>query len=191
MIGEHNLSNCLASLATAYSLGIDLDRAIHTLSQFCGTPGRLQPLANTKKSILIDYAHTPDALENVLRALRSLVPTSGRLLCLFGCGGDRDRGKRPLMAQVAAQWSDQVFLTSDNPRTEDPEKILLEIKQGFPASFRRFEVVENRQKAIEKAIKFMEEEDILLIAGKGHENYQILGNQKVPFDDRLVASEFL
>jgi UDP-N-acetylmuramoyl-L-alanyl-D-glutamate--2,6-diaminopimelate ligase len=138
--------------------------------------------------VLVDYAHTPDALENVLKTLRPICER--KLICVFGCGGDRDPHKRPLMAAIAEKHSDVVFVTSDNPRTEDPQAILDQIMRGFSDASRVHRVADRRA-AIAEAIKTLRTGDILLIAGKGHEDYQIVGHEKLPFDDRKVALEHL
>ena len=151
-------------------------------------PGRLQQVPNAKGlHIFVDYSHKPDALENVLMTLAEL--KKGRLICLFGCGGDRDRGKRPLMGSIAERLSDVVVITSDNPRSEDPLAIIQEILQGIkePAGIL---IEPDRRLAIEKTISAMQPEDILLIAGKGHETYQITAQGKIDFDDRLVAQGY-
>jgi len=199
LVGEFNLANIL--LATGMALAHGLDRAaIATgINQVTGVPGRLQRVPNAAGVLcLVDYAHTPDALERALDVLRPL--TSGRLLLVFGCGGDRDTSKRPLMGQAAAQRADVVLVTSDNPRTEQPDAILDMIVPGVEkaGSVRRtaselrqglsgFHVEADRRVAIELGVALAQPGDALLIAGKGHEDYQILGSQKVHFDDREVA----
>ena len=139
--------------------------------------------------MLVDYAHTDDALRNVLTALRAVVPASGRLTVLFGCGGDRDRSKRPRMAQAAAELADRIIVTSDNPRTENPDSIIDEIVAGFPPSAaHRVERERDRALAIALAVQGAREGEVIVLAGKGHEDYQIIGREKHPFDDRLVAA---
>jgi UDP-N-acetylmuramoyl-L-alanyl-D-glutamate--2,6-diaminopimelate ligase len=154
-------------------------------------PGRLEPVATDGDfTVLVDYAHTDDSLARVLGALRPL--TAGRILCVFGCGGDRDRTKRPRMAAAAEAGADLVFVTSDNPRTEDPAAILNEIMTGFtPAGRSKVTVDVDRRTAIGAAITAARSGDVVLIAGKGHEDYQIIGTTKIHFDDREVAAEFL
>jgi UDP-N-acetylmuramoyl-L-alanyl-D-glutamate--2,6-diaminopimelate ligase len=160
------------------------------LRDAAGAPGRLQRVDNRGKprvSILVDYAHTDDALENVLKALRPL--TRGKLRVVFGCGGDRDATKRPRMAAIARRLGDAVYVTSDNPRTEDPDKIIGDILSGWPADERAGVVVEpDRRQAIFRAIEDAAEQDVVLIAGKGHEKYQIIGAAKQHFDDVEEAS---
>ena len=136
----------------------------------------------------MDYAHTPDGLENALAASRPF--TTGRLICVFGCGGDRDRGKRPQMASIAARLADRVVVTSDNPRTEDPSRILSDVVAGLPPGMDH-EIVEDRAQAIALAIASAQPDDLVLVAGKGHEDYQILGTEKVHFDDREEAEKAL
>jgi UDP-N-acetylmuramoyl-L-alanyl-D-glutamate--2,6-diaminopimelate ligase len=138
--------------------------------------------------VIVDYAHTPDGLENALQACRPF--TQGQLICVFGCGGDRDRSKRPLMGAIAARLADQVVVTSDNPRTEDADAILADVVAGIPAGT-AVRVEKDRARAIQLAIEGASEADLVLIAGKGHEDYQILGTVKVPFDDRVEAEQVL
>jgi UDP-N-acetylmuramoyl-L-alanyl-D-glutamate--2,6-diaminopimelate ligase len=196
LLGRYNLSNCLGVLAACTSLKLDQKVVLQALATFENVPGRMHAVTsadnpNDAKTILVDYAHTPDALENVLMALKPLTPQNGRLMCLFGCGGDRDPGKRPLMGSVATKLSDWLMVTSDNPRTEKPEAIIADIQKGIPKEFTCVQIEVDRRKAIEKAVRSMGPQDILLIAGKGHENYQIFGTKKVPFDDVQVARDFL
>lgn len=197
MLGRHNVQNCLAAAAAAVALGIDLENIARGLAAVRGVPGRMQRvrpiLADGTESengytVLVDYAHTDDALRNVLRALRPLA--RGRLLALFGCGGDRDRTKRPRMARVAAEYADLVMVTSDNPRSEDPAKIIEDIMAGFTLQQRpRVRIEPDRRRAIQELIGLAEPGDIVLLAGKGHENYQIVGRERLPFDDAAVAAE--
>ncbi|NLX14453.1 MAG: UDP-N-acetylmuramoyl-L-alanyl-D-glutamate--2,6-diaminopimelate ligase [Phycisphaerales bacterium] len=197
MVGRHNVQNCLAAAAAAVALGIDLESIARGLAAIRGVPGRMQrvrPLAadgtenDTGYTVLVDYAHTDDALQNVLRALRPLA--RGRLLVLFGCGGDRDRTKRSRMARVAAEGADLVMVTSDNPRSEDPARIIEDILTGFTDSQRtKVRIEADRRRAIHEVIGLAEPGDIVLLAGKGHENYQIIGRDKLPFDDAAVAVE--
>ena len=159
------------------------------LSEIASVPGRLEPVQNSRGfSVFVDYAHTPDALANVLRTLREV--TSKRLLVVFGCGGNRDRGKRPIMGAAAATLADHAVVTSDNPRGEDPSAIIAEITEGFHGSD-NFEVEVDREKAIAKALALARPGDTVLIAGKGHENVQEFANTVVPFDDRDVVKRQL
>ena len=190
VVGRHNVSNLTQASAAAKCLA---DIAPESLSDFIPVPGRLEPVrveGDETPTILVDYAHTPDALENVLRALRPV--TDDRLIVVFGCGGDRDRTKRPLMSQAACGLADVAVLTSDNPRTEDPQQILDAAIAGIPPEAKGKLVVEiDRAKAIESAILKADVNDTVLIAGKGHEDYQILGTEKIHFDDREHAAAAL
>ncbi len=190
---SHNVANAVVVLGALDMLGYDLEDFRGILQEIPGIPGRLERISGSEDfQVFVDYAHTPDAIENVLGEARKLNPR--RILTLFGCGGDRDRTKRPLMTEAACRWSDVVVLTSDNPRSEDPEMIIREMKQGLPGSgkcdVRVIEVVD-RQEAIERLIQMAEPGDALFVLGKGHEDYQILGGRKIPFDDRSVVQECL
>lgn len=192
LIGEYNLSNILGVLAASFALDFPLSEVVRALANLEVIPGRLERVANHQgKHIFVDYAHTPDALENVLKALNSVKQKDARLHCLFGCGGDRDPGKRPMMAAIAARLSDFVWITSDNPRTEDPDKIISQVRAGLPEDFSAFSVEIDRRKAIRNAVSKMNHHDFLLIAGKGHEDYQIIGREKVPFSDVEEAKNAL
>ncbi|MBV8781928.1 MAG: UDP-N-acetylmuramoyl-L-alanyl-D-glutamate--2,6-diaminopimelate ligase [Phycisphaerae bacterium] len=183
LIGRHNIENalCAASLV-GEAFGLTAQQIATGLADAAGAPGRLQTVrCGQPFAVLVDYAHTDDALRNVLTALRSVA--RGKLRVLFGCGGDRDRTKRPRMANIANQFADAVYITSDNPRTESPAAILDEIRTGLPASNRCVLIEEDRRAAIEKILADAEPEDVVLIAGKGHENYQIVGTTKHHFDD--------
>ena len=187
--GRHNLMNALAATAAALALDLPRDAIAAGLAALGGVPGRLEPVdVGQPFAVLVDYAHTDDALEKILRLLRPL--TSGRLLTVFGCGGDRDRAKRPRMGRVAARWSDRTIVTSDNPRSEDPAGIVAEIVAGLPSGAHA-EIELDRGRAIARAIELAEPGDVVLIAGKGHEDYQLVGGEKLPFDDRVVAREHL
>jgi UDP-N-acetylmuramoyl-L-alanyl-D-glutamate--2,6-diaminopimelate ligase len=188
LIGKFNIYNILAAAAAAYSMGIDMETVRTGISRLEHIPGRLEMVKNSQSlTIVVDYAHTPDALDKVLKALRPLV--SGRLITLFGCGGDRDSGKRYEMGRVAGTLSDMVFITTDNPRTEDPYSIASQIKKGVQDVLNgsRCIVDLDRKSAIKRAVKTIDKNDLLLIAGKGHEDYQIIGKHKKIFDDRIVA----
>ncbi|MBE9169434.1 UDP-N-acetylmuramoyl-L-alanyl-D-glutamate--2,6-diaminopimelate ligase [Pleurocapsales cyanobacterium LEGE 06147] len=191
LVGQFNLSNLLATVGAALQLGVNLTTIVETLPQFPGVPGRMERVQisqDQKISVIVDYAHTPDSLENLLKAARPFI--AGKMICVFGCGGDRDRTKRPLMGKIAAQLADVVVVTSDNPRTEDPQKILDDILGGIPASIKPI-VISDRATAIRAAISNAQPGDGVLIAGKGHEDYQILGTEKIHFDDREQAREAL
>jgi len=188
LVGQYNLANLLGAVGAVLHLGMDLELIAEVLPQFSGVPGRMErvqasPVAQDI-SVIVDYAHTPDSLENLLRAARPFIP--GKMICVFGCGGDRDRTKRPNMGQIAAQLADLVVVTSDNPRTEDPERILQDILVGIPAAVEPI-VIGDRATAIRTAIQRAQPGDGVLIAGKGHEDYQILGTEKIHFDDREQA----
>jgi UDP-N-acetylmuramoyl-L-alanyl-D-glutamate--2,6-diaminopimelate ligase len=184
LVGKHNIENVLAAAAlVGEAFGASVQQLADGLRDAQGAPGRLQAVrCGQPFAVLVDYAHTDDALENVLSALRPL--TRGKLRVLFGCGGDRDRTKRPRMAQTAEKWADAVHVTSDNPRTEDPQAILNEIAGGFSSGGRfKISVEIDRRAAIEQIIASAQPGDIVLLAGKGHENYQIIGTEKRHFDD--------
>jgi len=187
LVGQFNVANLLAAVGATLHLGLDLASIAQALPRFCGVPGRMeqvqvQPAQDV--SVIVDYAHTPDSLENMLRAARPFI--KGRMICVFGCGGDRDRTKRPQMGEIAARLADHVVVTSDNPRTENPEQILQDILAGIPTQVQPLVQVDRRA-AIHTAILQAEPGDGVLIAGKGHEDYQILGTEKIHFDDREEA----
>ncbi len=205
LVGKHNLENILSAIGAAAALDIP-STAIQTgIEAFDGVPGRLESVQNNVgRFVFVDYAHTPDALENVLTALRAI--TTGRIICVFGCGGDRDKKKRPLMGQISARLSDLSVITSDNPRTEAPEAIIDQIVSGTKkAQIKAYQSAElsgglkrngfviepDRRKAIELGILASGASDAVLIAGKGHETYQIIGRKRIDFDDRLVAKQIL
>ncbi len=189
LLGRFNIHNALAALATGGQLGIALDVMAQSLSKIASVPGRIEPIPNRKrKKVFVDYAHTDDALRNVLSTLREIC--KGKLIVVFGCGGNRDRGKRKLMGQAAAALADFSIITSDNPRKEDPAAIVGDIMEGFSGQ-ESFEVVLDRRAAIEAGIQRMGRKDILLVAGKGHETYQILKETIIPFDDRETVREIL
>lgn len=182
LLGGHNAANALAAAAVSAGLGIDPEAIAGGLEAAPPVPGRLEKVSgDAPATVLVDYAHTDDALRSVLRTLRDLGPR--RLVVLFGCGGDRDRGKRPLMGRVAEEMADAVFLTSDNPRSEDPLAILADIQGGMTGR-RPTRVIPDRREAIAAAVRDVRPGDCLLIAGKGHESVQIVGDRMIPFDDR-------
>jgi UDP-N-acetylmuramoyl-L-alanyl-D-glutamate--2,6-diaminopimelate ligase len=164
---------------------------VQALPEFVGVPGRMERVqikADQDISVIVDYAHTPDSLENLLKASRPFI--AGQMICVFGCGGDRDRTKRPKMGGIAAALADQAVVTSDNPRTEDPQQILQDVVAGIPAGVNPM-VIADRAEAIRQAIVNAKPGDGVLIAGKGHEDYQILGTEKIHFDDREQAQAAL
>ncbi|MBU0714946.1 MAG: UDP-N-acetylmuramoyl-L-alanyl-D-glutamate--2,6-diaminopimelate ligase [Verrucomicrobia bacterium] len=189
LLGHYNVSNTLAALAVAGATGVPLARAAQVVSQMMAVPGRLEEISiEGGFQVFVDYAHTEDALHNVLSTLREITP--GKLIVVFGCGGNRDRKKRPLMGAVATRLADYVLLTSDNPRKENPIEIIAQIRAGCKHSD-NVEVVEDRHEAIIRALSMAEKGDVVLIAGKGHENYQEFTNTVIPFDDRQVVRECL
>ena len=186
--GSFSVSNALAVLAAAVTEGADLEKAVEALRTAESVKGRLEGLpTDGNYSILIDYSHKPDALEKVLKSLRPV--TKGRLICVFGCGGDRDRLKRPIMGRIATELADLTILTSDNPRTEDPEAILDEIEAGAAAGC--YIRICDRTEAIHRAIDLAEDGDVILLAGKGHEDYQVLGHEKHHMDERELVADYL
>jgi UDP-N-acetylmuramoyl-L-alanyl-D-glutamate--2,6-diaminopimelate ligase len=191
MAGKYNVYNALAAACAALIEGISLDRIKQSLEALPGVPGRIEAVkAGQPYAVIVDYAHTPDGLENVLKAVKEFAV--GRIICVFGCGGDRDRTKRPIMGQIAAQYADYAIVTSDNPRTEDPNSILLDIEAGLLESGvdkSHYVLITDRHAAIQKAVEMASPDDVVLIAGKGHETYQIIGGQTFDFDDREVAKE--
>jgi UDP-N-acetylmuramoyl-L-alanyl-D-glutamate--2,6-diaminopimelate ligase len=211
LIGAANLQNIMGAMGAGLALGLPINAVLSGIQKLTSVPGRLEKVENPLGiAILVDYAHTPDALEKVLAAVRPL--TQGNVVTVFGCGGDRDRGKRPLMGEIAARLSDLIVVTSDNPRTEDALTILSDVESGVqknglrklgdsdsgapvPVAKRQQElnrgyyVESDRRTAIRTALRAARRGDLVLIAGKGHEDYQILGQQRIHFDDREVARE--
>jgi UDP-N-acetylmuramoyl-L-alanyl-D-glutamate--2,6-diaminopimelate ligase len=191
--GEYNLYNALAALGVGLSQGLDLDVIKSGLESVNLVPGRFERVdCGQDYTVVVDYAHTPDALERVLQTARKI--TESRLITVFGCGGDRDKTKRPLMGRVATILSDYSIITSDNPRTEDPMEIIFQIQAGINSSLPEggeYELLPDRRSAIQRAIEMAEKGDVIIIAGKGHENYQILKDRRIHFDDREVAREFI
>jgi UDP-N-acetylmuramoyl-L-alanyl-D-glutamate--2,6-diaminopimelate ligase len=184
LIGRFNVANSVAALAAANALGIGLREAVLNLAKSPQVPGRLEMVpAKRQFQVFVDYAHTPDALLNVIKTLRELEPR--RLIVVFGCGGNRDREKRSLMGQIVDQNADYAIITSDNPRQENPDKIIADVKKGFRGN--HFEKITDRATAISRAIEIAQPRDIVLIAGKGHENYQEFADHTVPFEDLQVA----
>ena len=192
LVGRPNVSNILAAAATAVALDLPLDAIVAGVQALAGVPGRFEVVSapDDEVTVVIDYAHTDDALRNLLETARPLAPK--RLVTVFGCGGDRDKTKRPLMGMVAARLSDVVVITSDNPRTEEPQRIIDEIKRGIPAGGQAGRTpdvlaIVDRREAIERAVERAEAGDVVLIAGKGHEKYQQIGDRVLPFDDGEIA----
>ncbi|GEK57313.1 UDP-N-acetylmuramoyl-L-alanyl-D-glutamate--2,6-diaminopimelate ligase [Marinococcus halophilus] len=186
LLGKFNVYNALAAIAACIAENVSVTSIVDGLKHAPGVSGRFEAVeAGQESTIVVDYAHTPGGLENVVQTAREM--TEGRLYAVIGCGGDRDKEKRPKMAAVAEKFSDMVILTSDNPRSEDPVSILEQMEAGFTGN--TYEIIEDREKAIERAVFLAGAGDTVLIAGKGHETYQIVGDQTLPFDDRKVAKE--
>jgi UDP-N-acetylmuramoyl-L-alanyl-D-glutamate--2,6-diaminopimelate ligase len=185
-----NVSNCLGAVAAALSLGVAEDDIVEGLASVTGVPGRLEAVeAGQPFAVLVDYAHTPDSVDNVLRAARRL--TDGRVIVVFGCGGDRDRGKRPLMGKAATSLADLTVITSDNPRSEDPTAIVAEIEPGAREGGGRYLIEVDRRSAIRLALAEAAPGDVVVVAGKGHETGQQFADRTIPFDDRVVAAQEL
>jgi len=189
LIGGHNVYNMLSAVSALLDSGISPDVMGQALEKARPVPGRLEAVDSAAPfRVFVDYAHTPNALENVLKCLRPL--SGNRLICVFGCGGDRDRTKRPVMGRIASEMCDRIFITSDNPRTEQPEAILEQIRKGVPGTG-NYSIIGDRREAISNALAFAAAGDIVLIAGKGHEDYQIIGDTRLHFDDKEVAAGIL
>ncbi|MGB9628535.1 MAG: Mur ligase family protein, partial [Thermodesulfobacteriota bacterium] len=210
LIGDFNLYNLMASTAVGIGMEIPLEVIKEGIESVEGIPGRFEKVENRKGiHLIVDYAHTHDALERALKGLKNILkdlPEKGKVITVFGCGGDRDRTKRPLMGEVAGKYSDLTIITSDNPRTEDPLGIIEEVEKGLaPLPIEKWSLdrldswrskkgylkIPDRREAIRVAIRLARAHDTLLIAGKGHEDYQIIGKEKIPFDDRIEAKKAL
>jgi UDP-N-acetylmuramyl-tripeptide synthetase len=190
LVGRPHVYNMLSASAAALELGYDLDSIVKGLSTCVGAPGRFERVRHDGDfAVVVDYAHTDDALLNTLKTAKELA--KGRIITVFGCGGDRDKTKREPMGRIAGEYSDLAIITSDNPRTEDPLKIISEIEVGVKATGTNYLAISDRREAIRKAVTEARTNDVVTIAGKGHENYQIIGNEKFHFDDREVALEAL
>lgn len=186
--GLFSVYNSLAAIATGLMLGISLETLSDVLKKVKGVPGRFEPIERGQDyTVIVDYAHTPDGLQNVLKTIKSFC--RGRIITVFGCGGDRDKTKRPIMGKISSKLSDCTIITSDNPRSENPEKIIDDIENGLLN--KNYERIVNRKDAIKKAIKMAQKNDVVLIAGKGHETYQILNDKVIHFDDKELASNFI
>ena len=187
MNGRFSIYNIMAAIATALALNFDIEKSIKVLEKISGVAGRFE-IVNTNPTVIVDYAHTPDGLKNVLNAAKDITPSDGKLVCVFGCGGDRDATKRPKMGEIAEEIADKVVITSDNPRSEDPQQIITDILAGFKST-NNVIVEPDRELAIKEAEKLASINDVVLIAGKGHEDYQILANETIHFDDREKVKE--
>ncbi|MCX5686237.1 MAG: UDP-N-acetylmuramoyl-L-alanyl-D-glutamate--2,6-diaminopimelate ligase, partial [Candidatus Omnitrophica bacterium] len=186
LIGMHNVSNILAAASAAFSLNINLDAIKKGVETTRSVPGRLEPVdAGQFYKVFVDYAHTEDALNKILSLLKGVA--KNKIITVFGCGGNRDATKRPLMGKAACRFSDHVIITSDNPRFEDPIEIIGQIEDGVKWSFSNYDIIPDRRDAIAKALDMASKGDIVVIAVKGHENYQIIGDKILPFDDREVV----
>ena len=191
MTGMFNVSNVTAAITVCMKAGIPLEHILETIADYNGVKGRCEIIPTGRDfTVICDYAHTPDAIENILQSVKQY--TEGRLICLFGCGGNRDAKKRPLMAKAAAKYADRLIITSDNPRDEIPESIIDDILAGLKDSRIPFDVVVDRTEAIYHSLKIARKGDIIVLAGKGHEDYQVLpGNEHIHFDEREIVSEGL
>jgi UDP-N-acetylmuramoyl-L-alanyl-D-glutamate--2,6-diaminopimelate ligase len=186
LTGKFNVYNSLAAISTVVSMGYDLAEVKEQIEEISGVPGRFETInAGQDYGVIVDYAHTPDGMKNVLETAAAM--DKNRLIVLFGCGGDRDRSKRPAMASLAEKYADYTIVSNDNPRSENQSKIFSEIKVGFSEEFKAYEIIADRKKAIEYAIKMAKKNDLVLLLGRGHEKYQILNNKKIKLDDRQVA----
>ena len=192
LLGAFNAYNILAALGTAVLLGEDEEEAAMQLSKMRGAQGRFETIVHSGISAIVDYAHTPDALDNVLKTIQGVRTGGEKVITVIGCGGNRDKAKRPIMAGIAAKLSDRVFLTSDNPRDEDPMEILKDMEAGInPVAYKKVLMISDRKEAIKAACTMATKGDIILIAGKGHETYQEIKGVRHPFDDRVIARELL
>ena len=187
--GRFSVYNALAVICVAKKLGIASDKVIEALAEI-KVPGRSEMVPNKKEiPIMIDYAHSPESLQNILSAVKSY--TRGKVISVFGCGGDRDKGKRPIMGEISGRIADFTFITSDNPRTEDPEAIVKDIEEGIKKTKGKYKVVVDRITAIKEAIDMATKLDIIVLAGKGHEPYQEINGKKYPFDERVIVNEII
>jgi len=187
--GRFSVYNALVAICVAKKFGIASDKVIEALAEI-KVPGRSEMVPNNKElPIMIDYAHSPESLQNILSAVKSY--TRGRVISVFGCGGDRDKGKRPIMGEISGRIADFTFITSDNPRTENPDEIVKEIEEGIKKTKGNYKVVVDRTEAIKEAIKMANKLDIIVLAGKGHEPYQEINGEKLPFDERVIVKEII
>lgn len=189
LIGTFNAYNAASAFATAHSLGVNANKIIEGIKSSPQVPGRFEVIGKGKKKVIVDYSHTADSLEKALQAIREIVKDKNQIVTVFGCGGDRDKTKRPIMGKVASDMSDKVFVSSDNPRTENPYDIIKDIIKGI--SKNNYEIEENREEAIAKAIQISNDDAVILIAGKGHENYQEINGIRNHFSDQEIALKYL
>jgi len=190
MTGMFNVYNALAATSCALILGIEPEKIREGLEAVASVPGRIEMLqTGTPYKVILDYSHAPEALRNILKTVRQF--TRNRVIAVFGCGGDRDKGKRPMMGEIGGKMADYCILTSDNPRTENPLVILAAIEKGIKPTGGKYEVIENRREAIRRALEMGEDGDVIVLAGKGHETYQEIMGVKRPFDEKVIVSELL
>lgn len=188
--GRFSVYNALGAIGAALNVGVPMETIIHALGEIKGVPGRIENVAKGQKyNVFVDYAHTPDGVYNIINAVKGF--TEGRVITVFGCGGDRDRKKRPIMGEISAKLSDYSIITSDNPRSEEPIDIIKEIETGVKPITDKYEILVSRRDAIERAINMAEEGDSVIIAGKGHEDYEIFKDKTIHFDDGEVAREYI
>jgi UDP-N-acetylmuramoyl-L-alanyl-D-glutamate--2,6-diaminopimelate ligase len=188
--GLFSVYNALAAIGATLAMGVSMDIAVAALRENSIVEGRFEVIESKDGfHAIVDYAHAPDGLENVLKTIKEFV--KGRIITVFGCGGDRDKSKRPIMGQIAADYSDHTIMTSDNPRTEDPEMILDDIEVGLKGRDKSYERITDRVEAIHQAIRMAQPHDVILIAGKGHENYQIIGKTKHHMDDKEIVRDYI
>ena len=191
--GKFNVYNTMAAILMCLAEGVDLADCKRALEEFGGVSGRFEVVASGHENeplCIVDYAHTPDGLDNILKAARALVPLGGRLIVVFGCGGDRDSSKRPQMGEIAEKLADDLVITSDNPRSEDRDQIIADIVSGIKR-MRGVRVEADRASAIKMAVEEASDKDVIVVAGKGHETYQILGDKTIDFDDRIQVKQAL
>lgn len=189
LIGTFNAYNACSAFAVTHSLGIDCNKVIYGIKTTPQVPGRFEVLGAGSKKVIVDYSHTADSLEKALQAVREIVKSKNQIVTVFGCGGDRDKSKRPIMGKIACELSNKVIITSDNPRTENPYQIIEDIKKGMLKS--NYSVIENREEAIAEAVKNSDENAVILIAGKGHENYQEVNGVRNHFSDQEISKKYL
>ena len=187
--GRFSVYNSLAAICVAQKFGVEPEKVKEALAEV-RVPGRSEMVDNKREiPIMIDYAHSPESLENILHATKSY--TRGKVISVFGCGGDRDAGKRPIMGEISGRIADFTIITSDNPRTEDPEKIVEQIEEGIKKTNGKYKVIVDRIEAIREAIKMATKRDIIILAGKGHEPYQEINGKKYPFDERIIVKDII